>query len=93
MQEEARLKLSLVEHRQELTLLHCISAVTCVQHTGTGWELHRELLCVHGGQQVLHGDLSLSPVPQSAPGLPSGLLSSSCEARQQCLQSSDLPGQ
>lgn len=30
MQEEARFKQSLFEYRQKLTLLHCVSKVTCV---------------------------------------------------------------
>lgn len=82
MQEEARLEQSLFEYRQKLTLLHCVSEVTCVsvqctgcrchEHGGTGWEL----LCVRGGQQALGGG------PSSVTVHPSSRLPRAC--RQDC---------
>lgn len=86
MQEEAGLKQSLFEYRQKLTLLHCISEVTCVSvqrtegrchgHRGTGWSCSVTVVGIGAGRgPQLHLCL---PILQAAPGPPPGPLNSSC---------------
>lgn len=104
LMQEARLKQSLFECRQKLTLLHCVSKVTCVSvHVRAAGAMGWAQRCGLGAAVSVVGSrhwmgaptlqLFIHPrgCPGPATGAPEQLLC--CEGLQQCLESSYLPGQ